>query len=405
VVIEGDTATHFAVQLPLSSDFQQLAGTGTRHAAALGLAELSDALCLVVSEERGQISLARAAVSSATSRRRRWRDPPRAPRAAVARAERAPHVAGDGAEELGREARRPDHRRQPLVPLRARRAADDRHVSRPRVGGEPARGYVLETVTPTEVWVTLAGPARAFYFFDPNQLEVTGGRGAGGPRAADVSKCRSATCAIRATSGFERVDPEAVKISVRPLNRFDTPERGVLAAESAMRRGFSHIGLSTLDLDRTRAFYEGRPRHAGRSLRHDRGEGGRAHPPHLLRCGRGAADRLHEPGGVAGIPAEYDAGINRGLGVPDAFYHLAFEVGSVEALEARRADLIVHGVAVSPVVDHGWMKSIYFKDPNGLMLEFACTTRQLGAEDDTKMQVRFQAKFSDLELSRHFRTR
>jgi len=39
------------------------------------------------------------------------------------------------------------------------------------------------------------------------------------------------------------------------------------------------------------------------------------------------------------------------------------------------------------------------------MLEFACTTRQLGAEDDTKMQVRFQAKFSDLELSRHFRTR
>jgi hypothetical protein len=32
------------------------------------------------------------------------------------------------------------------------------------------------------------------------------------------------------------------------------------------------------------------------------------------------------------------------------------------------------------------MKSIYFKDPNGLMLEFACTTRQLGDPDDAKMQ-------------------
>jgi len=51
------------------------------------------------------------------------------------------------------------------------------------------------------------------------------------------------------------------------------------------------------------------------------------------------------------------------------------------------------------------MKSIYFRDPNGLMLEFACTTRQLGSEDDRKMQVRFKARFADLELSRHMKTR
>jgi len=41
-----------------------------------------------------------------------------------------------------------------------------------------------------------------------------------------------------------------------------------------------------------------------------------------------------EPRGIAGIPAEYDTSINRGLGVPDAFYHFAFEVESVEALTA-----------------------------------------------------------------------
>jgi hypothetical protein len=93
---------------------------------------------------------------------------------------------------------------------------------------------------------------------------------------------------------------------------------------------------------------------------------------------------------VPGIPAEYDAGINRGLGVPEAFYHFAFEIGSVEALEAKRAELIAKGVKVTPVVDHEWMKSIYFKDPNNLLLEFACTTRAL-ADDDAVMQLRFTA--------------
>jgi len=43
---------------------------------------------------------------------------------------------------------------------------------------------------------------------------------------------------------------------------------------------------------------------------------------------------------------------------------------------------------VTPVVDHEWMKSIYFKDPNGLLLEYACWLRELG-DDDARMQVRF----------------
>src|SRR6185369_17449640 len=57
-IVEGAALTRFSAQLPLSTDFRQLRGLGTRHAAALGLAERSDALCVVVSEERGQISVA-----------------------------------------------------------------------------------------------------------------------------------------------------------------------------------------------------------------------------------------------------------------------------------------------------------------------------------------------------------
>lgn len=59
VVIEGDRVTRFGTHLPLSKEFGKLSGMGTRHAAALGLAERTDALCVVVSEERGVISLAK----------------------------------------------------------------------------------------------------------------------------------------------------------------------------------------------------------------------------------------------------------------------------------------------------------------------------------------------------------
>jgi uncharacterized protein (TIGR00159 family) len=58
VVLSGDRVSSFAVHLPLSSDREQLADVGTRHAAALGLSERTDALCVVVSEERGTISIA-----------------------------------------------------------------------------------------------------------------------------------------------------------------------------------------------------------------------------------------------------------------------------------------------------------------------------------------------------------
>ena len=58
LVMQNNRIKEFGVHLPLSENRNELKGSGTRHAAALGLAERSDALCLVVSEERGTIGIA-----------------------------------------------------------------------------------------------------------------------------------------------------------------------------------------------------------------------------------------------------------------------------------------------------------------------------------------------------------
>ena len=58
VVMQGKLVERFGVHLPLSTNFTAIGAGGTRHAAALGLAEQSDALVIVVSEERGQVSVA-----------------------------------------------------------------------------------------------------------------------------------------------------------------------------------------------------------------------------------------------------------------------------------------------------------------------------------------------------------
>ena len=58
VIINGDRVTMFGCHLPLSINTAKYGSLGLRHTAALGMAERSDALCIVVSEERGTISLA-----------------------------------------------------------------------------------------------------------------------------------------------------------------------------------------------------------------------------------------------------------------------------------------------------------------------------------------------------------
>jgi diadenylate cyclase len=60
VILDQDgLVKRFAAHLPLSANFHQIGSKGTRHSAAVGLSEVTDALCVCVSEERGEVSIAR----------------------------------------------------------------------------------------------------------------------------------------------------------------------------------------------------------------------------------------------------------------------------------------------------------------------------------------------------------
>ncbi len=59
VIIENGLIKKFGVHLPLSEDFKRYGNLGTRHTAGLGLSERTDAFVIIVSEERGSITISR----------------------------------------------------------------------------------------------------------------------------------------------------------------------------------------------------------------------------------------------------------------------------------------------------------------------------------------------------------
>jgi len=142
---------------------------------------------------------------------------------------------------------------------------------------------------------------------------------------------------------------------------------------------FHHVAIATRDLPATHAFYADA---MGFTL--DRvncapsPEGGWARHA-FYDTGNGemiAFWDLHDNPHVG----DFEPSISRGLGLPNWTNHLAFEAPSLADLAVARDRWLGHGYDVAEI-DHGWCTSIYTDDPNGIMVEWCCTTAATTEQD------------------------
>lgn len=150
-----------------------------------------------------------------------------------------------------------------------------------------------------------------------------------------------------------------------------------------------HISLATRDMEATHAFYEGAL--GFRVVIHETlaiSEGGSV--DHIFfDTGEGACLAFMKWNGVAGVSGDFDTGINCGLGVPPGTFHIALRCRSLQALEARRAELLEKGLMIGGILPLHPYRSFFFDDPvNGLRLEYTTRVADYTEEDlDPKKRI------------------
>lgn len=140
-------------------------------------------------------------------------------------------------------------------------------------------------------------------------------------------------------------------------------------------RGVNHLALVTTDMDATVRFYHGV---LGARLVATIGTPGFRH--YFFEIGPESTVAFFEYRGVALDP------FPKAAGVPDPcaaqFDHVSFNMADEAALEGLRARLAAHGCEVTEVVDHGFVRSVYFTDPNGIALEASWWVHDATAADE-----------------------
>jgi catechol 2,3-dioxygenase-like lactoylglutathione lyase family enzyme len=134
------------------------------------------------------------------------------------------------------------------------------------------------------------------------------------------------------------------------------------ASELPRWRGINHLALVTTDMDATVRFYHGvlgarLVAHLGNdSFRH-----------YFFEFGAGNTVAFFEYRHVVLEPFAKPAGVPDRRAVQ--FDHLSFNLPDEHALLTLRDRLKTAGCEVTDVVDHGFIRSVYFTDPNGIALE------------------------------------
>jgi glyoxalase family protein len=82
--------------------------------------------------------------------------------------------------------------------------------------------------------------------------------------------------------------------------------------------------------------------------------------------------RFGMPAGVSGGVVDVLAGIkDRGLQAGGTVHHVAFRAPDLQTMTQWQAELISRGVSVTQIYDRQYFKSIYFREPGGVLFEIA----------------------------------
>ncbi len=160
---------------------------------------------------------------------------------------------------------------------------------------------------------------------------------------------------------------------------------------------FHHVALATRDLPETHRFYtEVMGFRLAKVVAAPTPEGGWAkHVFYDTGDGRMIAFwELH----VDAIGDHFPTDLNRSLGLPGWVNHFAFDAPTIADLDARRARWQASGIKVLEV-DHEWCRSIYATDPNGITVEFCCTTRAFTAAETSWAEENVLAETPELETT------
>jgi uncharacterized protein (TIGR00159 family) len=216
VVVDRGRVVQFGCHLPLSLNPTKFRDRGLRHTAALGLAERADALCVVVSEERGAISVAHeerlASLASGEQLKLRLEG---------FYARSASEKGGRGFSDivkkgLGKKAtavllaailwyvfgfQKGSIRRDFVIPVEYR-----------NLGAE----WVIDGPKITEATIMLSGPEQAFRLLDPKTLKITLDLGGIGEGKQTVEFTQD-TVKIPSNLSLEDIEPDGIQITAHRL--------------------------------------------------------------------------------------------------------------------------------------------------------------------------------------------
>lgn len=236
VIIHDNRVVKFGCHLPLSHDTEKFGKFGLRHTAALGLTERCDALCIVVSEERGTISVVqdgkmvvsrkpsdlssmirvfyeRESTSGKSLPKSHWvRKNTLEKAVAVMLALGLWFAFGYQKESIQRDF---------VVPIEYRKISQE---------------WEIEENRHKEVTLTLMGPVQAFNLLDPASLKVS----------VDLSNLAEGIQELSLTSdmvripsnlSLMRVKPEKIRISAYRLHSYNVPVS--VKTSGSLQKGYS----------------------------------------------------------------------------------------------------------------------------------------------------------------------